>query len=243
MWPLGRFPTWRGGHGEPVEIGETGVFRIRNRIVDLYAARVGNTAILFDTGMDPAGRPVRAVLAALGLAPTEVTDVFLTHAHPDHVAALPLLQRQARLHAGAGDAELLAHRARTRPAIRWFEWMFPTEPVDHIADPLWGRQEIRVGAERVLALPIPGDTWGSYAFLFRGVLIAGDGVEYRNGVLRPGPAYAADSPAAGVQSLRHLKRALAGEFVEWICTSHGGCSRSGEAPALLRAAAELAAPR
>src|SRR4051794_15405130 len=56
--------------------------------IGVFAARVapGPHVIFFDTGLDPQGRPVDALLTALGASRDDVTDVFLTHGHPDHVA-------------------------------------------------------------------------------------------------------------------------------------------------------------
>src|SRR5882724_4259170 len=49
--------------------------------IGLYAARVapGPHVILFDAGLDPQGRPIDALLRALGAGRDDVTDVFLTH--------------------------------------------------------------------------------------------------------------------------------------------------------------------
>ena len=42
--------------------------------------------MLFDTGLDPRARPIARLLSALGRQPDDVRELFLTHAHPDHVA-------------------------------------------------------------------------------------------------------------------------------------------------------------
>src|SRR5262249_49408704 len=61
--------------------------------ISLFAARVadGPHVILFDTGLDPEGRPIDAVLAQLKATRADVTDVFLTHAHVDHTSGVPVL--------------------------------------------------------------------------------------------------------------------------------------------------------
>src|ERR1041384_4625138 len=72
--------------------------------ISLFAARVadGPHVIVFDTGLDPQGRPVDAVLAALKASRDDVTDVFLTHGHFDHVSGVPALTK-AHIHLGAAD--------------------------------------------------------------------------------------------------------------------------------------------
>ena len=46
--------------------------------------RDGDRAIVVDPGMAPSADTILAPLAALGLAPEAVTDVVLSHHHPDH---------------------------------------------------------------------------------------------------------------------------------------------------------------
>src|SRR5579862_8811036 len=68
----------------------------------LYAARVGTHVVLFDTGADPAGNPVDMALAGLHAGRGDVSDIFLTHAHGDHMAAAGAFSG-ARVHLGQGD--------------------------------------------------------------------------------------------------------------------------------------------
>lgn len=72
-------------------------------------------AALFDTGHD--ARAVVQVVQAEGL---ELRHIFLTHSHPDHVAALPALRERfprAQLHTSAPDA-LPQHRNRPQDCIQ-----------------------------------------------------------------------------------------------------------------------------
>jgi glyoxylase-like metal-dependent hydrolase (beta-lactamase superfamily II) len=82
---------------EPLEdafpdLGDTGRWPLH---VHCHLVRTGGRAVLVDSGLGapwaPAGgwfgRPARLPeeLAALGVDPAEITDVVLTHLHPDHV--------------------------------------------------------------------------------------------------------------------------------------------------------------
>src|SRR5260221_10261949 len=51
--------------------------------IGVFAARVvpGSHVIFFDTGLDPEGRPIDALLKGLAATRDDVTDVFLTHGH------------------------------------------------------------------------------------------------------------------------------------------------------------------
>jgi hydroxyacylglutathione hydrolase len=199
----------------------------------LFAAPVGSQVLLFDTGSDPAGRPVDGLLAALGAPRAAVTHVFLTHGHPDHAGAASLFPA-ARLHAGAGDADLVAGRARPRKALgRIFSMVMPVPPA-RVSDLLAGEVEIAVGEGRsVRALPLPGHTPGSYAFLFGGVLFVGDALNYDAGRLEPGPGIFDADPEQSHASVRALARRLADVPFEVVCTAHGGCTPPGRGRPLL----------
>ncbi|KIN63365.1 Metallo-beta-lactamase family protein [Sulfitobacter noctilucicola] len=102
--------------------------------------RQGDKVVLFDVGSGPDFSPNSGIvldsLAALGVAPEDVTDVVFTHAHPDHLWGLlddfddPLFTQANYL---MGQAE-------------WDYWMNPNT-VDEIEE---ARVSFAVGAQRRL---------------------------------------------------------------------------------------------
>src|SRR5438067_7903510 len=79
----------RGGFKPPIEV-KPGFMSIDAGGVEVYAARAGSKVILFDASMDEQGRAVDALLASMKATRADVSDVFVTHGHPDHIAAVPL---------------------------------------------------------------------------------------------------------------------------------------------------------
>jgi glyoxylase-like metal-dependent hydrolase (beta-lactamase superfamily II) len=248
----------RGVCGEPQPVGASGIWRITNLFVDLYAARNGSTLTLFDTGMDPAGRPIDALLAAIDGGREDVAEVFLTHAHPDHVAGAGLFPH-AKIFGGAADTPRLDGTfGRAKLAERVFRRMFPVDAIT-LTDPLpgpvggsaqgstqgaiKGPLELPVGdaGDSVLALPLPGDTPGAHAYLHRGVLMLGDVVDLRGGRLVPAHAFATDDGSANLRSLAGLPDTLARHDVTHVCASHGGVTPEGCARAWLEDVAARAA--
>lgn len=229
----------RGATGEPFEIGATGVMGVTNVFVDLYAARVASGVVLFDTGMDPRGRPIDRLLEALGAKRADVTDIFLTHCHPDHVAGASLFH-SARIHAGAADLPRLNGVAPpVRAAERWFRRLLPTPNVS--ANQLYEETtEVPVGDASVLVLPLPGDTPGACAFLFGTALFVGDAVDLRGGELRPAFSYATDDATQNLRSIAALPGRLREQRYEFVCTAHGGPTPPGQGRGLLARVAELA---
>jgi glyoxylase-like metal-dependent hydrolase (beta-lactamase superfamily II) len=59
--------------------------------------RDGDSVIVIDPGLVPAPKSILGPLAALGLAPVDVTDVVLSHHHPDHTLNAALFP-EARFH-------------------------------------------------------------------------------------------------------------------------------------------------
>ena len=227
----------RSHHDAPVVVHGR-VMRMRNLFTEIYGARVGDRVILFDGGIDSDGPALDALLTALHAGRDDVSDVFLTHGHFDHVQAAPLCKK-ARIHVGAEDVDMLAGRVRTEPlAARWFAMALP--PPQFVADaPYHGREELALASgDKVVALPLPGHTPGSYVLFFDGVLIAGDSLQISDGKLQLAmPAFTVDV-AANRRNVAALEAALAGLDVDTVCTGHQGCTPGGEAKKLI---AELVA--
>lgn len=201
----------------------------------LYAARLGRSVVLFDAGVDPNGHPVDVALSALGASRADVTDVFLTHGHVDQSAGAASLPR-ATIHAGAADVDPSTGRQRPEQGLQRVLDLFIPRPTWRVGDPIAGEREIPVrGDGTVLALPVPGHSPGSTAYLANGVLYVGEIVSYRDGKLVPGPRILDADPTQSERSVARLAQRLANLPVSRICTSRGRCTPDGTAKGLLQA--------
>lgn len=206
--------------------------------IALYAARVapGPHVIVFDTGLDPGGKPVDALLTTLGATRDDVTDAFLTHGHFDHTAGAHLLTK-ARIHLGAADVPLAAGQIEPDALLpKLLGKVLQTPPVTANA-PLTGPSSFPVGStdagKTVKAFPVPGHTPGSYAFLYDGVLVVGDIMVLSQGRLNPPPRVFDPHPEQNKAAIVSLKTQLANETVDIVCTAHGGCTPKGLGRTLL----------
>jgi glyoxylase-like metal-dependent hydrolase (beta-lactamase superfamily II) len=66
-----------------------GIEQIADSIATIYYFEVANgKVVLIDAGNDPTGAPILAALKNHGKTADDVEAIFITHAHPDHDAAV-----------------------------------------------------------------------------------------------------------------------------------------------------------
>ena len=128
----------------------------------------------------PRGEAIHEQLAALGLSPTDLAAVLLTHLDPDHVAGLRHLEGAGRVILPE-DEYFWACRTVYKARQPWSLWMdTPMERPYYRASPLgpnhWAIDVF--GDESLLMVNVPGHTDGQAAVLVRGggrfVLLAAD---------------------------------------------------------------------
>jgi glyoxylase-like metal-dependent hydrolase (beta-lactamase superfamily II) len=199
----------------------------------VYAARVGQHAVLFDTGTDPGGSPVDNALAGLHAGRGDVTDIFLTHGHGDHIAAVGAFPN-ARVHLGQGDVPFVQGQAPwDNLVMRVLSKAMSVQSIN-INAPMSGVLAIDLGdGKTVKAIPVPGHTPGSYVFFYDGVLFTGDTVMFKQGRLDRGPGLFDSNGDQIKASLAALKQELTGAEVAAVCTGHGGCTPIGLGRSLL----------
>jgi glyoxylase-like metal-dependent hydrolase (beta-lactamase superfamily II) len=221
--------TGRGKVAQTLEI-KPGIYGVKTAGgIYVYAARAGQNLILFDSGSDPQARPIDKLLGALAGSRPDVRDIFLTHGHFDHISgALSFAGSGVRTYLGAADVELAAGTVAPEAiGTKALTLVMRPEPLK-VTDLLTGPATIPVGeGKTVKALPVPGHTPGSYAFLFEGVLFSGDIMIIKEGRLETTPALFDAHPEENRAAIRSLKTQLVADTVETVCTSHGGCTPKG----------------
>jgi glyoxylase-like metal-dependent hydrolase (beta-lactamase superfamily II) len=198
----------------------------------VYAARTDSGTILVDLGWMGAGGRLRGKLRGIGAAPEDVTDVFLTHSHRDHIAAWKTV-RGARFHlwmpeealfeGGRGHADFPSRLGRSV--------LGPPGPRPGEVDvrPFSSDTAFVVGRDTLFAYTVPGHTSGSAAYLFRGVLFVGDAVARKplRGYGGADPVFSLDT-RMNRQTLIGLFARVPMERVRWICNAHAKCSEPSE---------------
>lgn len=195
----------------------------------VFLARVDTARIIMiDLGWWGAEQATARALRDLGASPSDVTDVFLTHSHRDHVGAWRLV-RGSRFHLAAGERPAFTGADQHRGWIpRAAEWLKPSDlpaEAEVAVRPFAADTAFIFGADTLFAYLVPGHTAGSAAYLFRGVLFVGDAATHTRwggfGSARRGYS---DDAAEAAQSLGTLWRRLPAGTVRHVCTAHDRCA-------------------
>ncbi|HEX2092446.1 MAG TPA: MBL fold metallo-hydrolase [Longimicrobiaceae bacterium] len=199
----------------------------------VYVARTDSGVIVFDLGWSGAGRRLRGALRDMGAAPEEVTAVFLTHSHRDHIAGWRAV-RGARFHLTEAEVPLfvgtsLHHDLPSRAAERVLGHSGP-RPGEVELRPFRSDTAFTFGSDTVRAFLVPGHTDGSAAYLFRGVLFLGDAVTYNhvNGFGSAQRIFTRDHRRSQA-SLASLWERVKPYEVRWACNAHAKCAPVGSA--------------
>ena len=194
----------------------------------VYLARTDSGLVAIDLGWWGAEDAVREALDRLDAEPAEVTDVFLTHSHRDHIGAWRIVAG-SEFHLAASEwPALVGERLHEGAVPHWAEYVKPSDLPDS------GEVSVRTfstdtsfvfGMDTLRAYVVPGHTAGSAVYLFRGILFLGDAATWT--------PWRSFGPARGMYSddrdlaranLRALWARLPEEGVRLACTAHARCT-------------------
>jgi glyoxylase-like metal-dependent hydrolase (beta-lactamase superfamily II) len=210
-----------GSGAEPVYDGFSTVF-----LLD-----AGNgSVVLIDAGNDTTGKPILAALQKRNAGPDNVTAIFMTHAHPDHDAAIGLFPK-ATVYAMKREIPVAQGKEEFGSTFSVMTGKTNAHPFE-IGHPLDDGEKVTVGNLEVTAFAVPGHTVGSGAYLTQGVLYLGDAAMISSGqkVVGPSKAFSTDA-VLGVASLKHLAEELQPRAAEvkLLATAHTGGLTAGPA--------------
>lgn len=181
---------------------------------------LGQEPVLVDTSMPGRADKIVNALAALGMQPTDLAHIVLTHQDADHI----------------GNAK---HIKELSGAALWA----PKEEVPYIHGDIKGRGIRRIigslmkvdrpRVDKVLEagqhvgdlelIPAPGHTPGHVCLRVDDVLLAGDLVTTRGGRLKPSPGFLTWDRTA----LSHSIKSVGQLQFDWICPAHGDPVKRG----------------
>ncbi len=119
--------------------------------------------VLIDAGAGRSTAQIVRNIEMLGLNPTSISHLILTHCHIDHIGSAPYFQKNynTKIVIHELDAPPVEKGDSIRTAANWYDTTFPPTKVDR---KLKGSQEaLQFGAEQLHCLHTPGHTPGSIA--------------------------------------------------------------------------------
>jgi glyoxylase-like metal-dependent hydrolase (beta-lactamase superfamily II) len=194
----------------------------------LWLVRGNGRTVLVDTGFeDPARaqawhisdfvRPTRR-LQQLGIAPEQVTDVILTHAHWDHMGGIAAYPR-ARIYVQDQEvryAELAAAPDRSgRGGVQWKDLQALRRAADHgRVERIDGNRELFAGLSVVAGgAHTPGSQYVLVETLDGTVVLAGDAVCQHDNNVWQRPIGSSLDPAANLAAILRMLQAAASPFL------------------------------
>lgn len=182
--------------------------------VNVVVVRDDDGVALVDTSLDRPGLTAR--LAQLGIAPSDVTRILLTHAHQDHTGGVAHLRRagcDAEVAIGADEVDIAEGRVAFPPSEHRGARLMSRLPVPGA----WGRTitiprvtpladgEVLGIAGGLEVVPTPGHTVGHVAFhLPQHDLVIGGDVVFNVFTLAPSPAFLCWRTAPNLASVARL---------------------------------------
>lgn len=181
---------------------------------------LGQEPVLVDTSMPGRSKHIVETLAKLGMKPSDLAHIVLTHQDVDHIGNAKELKKLSGATLWAPKEEVpYIHGDKKGKGIRRIlgSVMKVERPqVDQTFEE--GRY---VGD--LETIPAPGHTEGHVCLRVGDVLLAGDLVTTRKGKLKPAPGFLTHDKNALAKSIRSVGQLK----FDWICPAHGDPVKRG----------------
>lgn len=175
---------------------------------------LGDEPILIDTSFPGRTRAILTEIERLGLRPTDIAHILLTHQDGDHIGNAHALQQAtgAQVWASQEDLPYILDQRRASGFRGVLQMIIRTKPpqVNQMYTP--GQ---KIG--NIEVIPTPGHTPGHVSFLYGDTLFSGDLVTSSRNQLRAAPALLTWDKAVLKRSLFAVSKR---EFT-WVCPAHG----------------------
>ena len=127
----------------------------------IYLMDFSGDLVLIDAGAGRSSSQIVRNIEMLGLNPSNISHLILTHCHIDHIGSAPFFKKQygTKILIHELDAGAVESGDTFKTAANWYGTTFPPTAVDQ---KLKGRQEtLKFGSEELHCLHTPGHTPGS----------------------------------------------------------------------------------
>ncbi len=149
-------------------------------VIETYATTtllVDDQLVLVDTSADADGGKILDYLAKIHVTPKDLSTIFITHTHPDHVGGLAAIKH-------GSPAKVAAHRIEAEFISRKRVYDGPSGPQSHPGTPVDVLLDDGHKHDGLAVIFTPGHTRGSISLFdeTHSLLIAGDAVNNEKGL-------------------------------------------------------------
>lgn len=161
--------------------------------------------MLFDVGGTVAREMIRAGLKQRGLAPSDITRVFMSHLHHDHSLNIDMFPKSTKVFVSRAEWDYVDN---PHPEDDWVPWMIKEQMKTYDLTLLEGGGELCDG---IRYIPAPGHTPGCQALLLTGAdgkttTLAGDAIKFPKEALRRRVDHSFDTPEVAAKSIDTIMR-------------------------------------
>jgi len=188
------------------------VYALRDGHVNVYAYVKGVDAVCVDSGFG--GPRLKAQFENVGVDPSKVSHIFLTHSDRDHTRGLSMFPNAKILMSKDEEQMTDGRRARFFGLVKN---KLPVTKYELLSD----GETITVGAIKVTAISTPGHTPGSMSYLIDDCLFTGDTLVLKDGKAKTTMGFINMDTKVEEESIRKLAR-LSG--IRLLATGHSGYS-------------------
>ncbi|MAA79752.1 MAG: hypothetical protein CL916_10875 [Deltaproteobacteria bacterium] len=186
---------------------KNGLNTIKDGYVSAYSIDTDQGLVLIDAGGTKEAKSIESSLQDQGKSINDVLHIFLTHAHTDHVAGLPVFSN-AQTYAMSEEHDRIEEEQEL-------------EVLHTLEDGL----TIDLGDIQILPLFVPGHTPGNAVYLINEILVMGDtAMATDKGEIKPSPSFFNEDQEMSEQAIADLYERIVDEAldVSWIVFSHSG---------------------
>lgn len=219
IFTFGGQQTPRSGIPLPPEVEA-----VADGIATIFMMEAANQKIaIIDAGNDAKGTPILEALKRRGKTANDVIAIFITHAHPDHDAAVRVFPN-ATVYTLKREVPIAEAKEKYESPISYLMGNYNPHPFQ-VTHPMEDGETVELGNLKLTAFAIPGHTPGSAVFLTHGIVFFGDAANFttKKAIEPPVRLFSRDENQA-IQSLKEIIPRLQARFSEirYFTTSHTG---------------------